>query len=107
MAPQPLFLERNREPVIAPGRARGTLKVARVTVHTYPGDDLAALAGGHPGAVLRGLHHVRGPARVVRTAPVLAPRAAGSPEPVLFDPVRFERFSHEPVRCDVVGSNLR
>jgi hypothetical protein len=82
--PQPLFLERHHEPVVAPGRMHGTLKLARVRVQVFPGDELAPLAGGHPGAVLRGLHHARGPVTVVRTGHLLAPRpATGSPEPVM------------------------
>jgi hypothetical protein len=90
LSPQPLFLERHREPVIAPGRARGTLKLARVEMHTYPGDELAPLAGHHPGAVLRGLHHIRGPARLLHAAHLLAPRPVSSPEPVMYEPVMYE-----------------
>lgn len=86
LAWQPTFLERHHEPVIASGRMRGTLKLARVHVHVFPGDELAPLAGSHPGAVLRGLQHRRGPARVLRTGHLLAPRPAATPEPALATP---------------------
>jgi hypothetical protein len=91
LTPQPLILERHGAPVIAPGRARGTLKLSRVTVQTYPGDELAPVAGGHPGVVLRGLHHNRGPARALRGPGLLPARSANTPEPALCEPVLCER----------------
>lgn len=87
-SPQRTLQERNREPIVVPGHARGMARAARVTVHTMPGDSFAGLAGRHVGLMISGLHRVwrdaqlptrRRPSFVAAPAPV--PRPA---EPAVF-----------------------
>ena len=50
-------------PVLVPGMARGLARLATTSVHTYPGDELAPIAGQHVGIVVKGLRYVVKPAQ--------------------------------------------
>jgi hypothetical protein len=69
--------------VVVPGRLRGIARPGSVTFHTFPGDDLAPLAGDHVGAVVSSVRFVVHPARhpTGLTASLRAPLRA--PEPAL------------------------
>ena len=71
---------RSDGPVLVPGVARGLAKFSRVSMHAYPGDELAPLAGPHGGLVVRGLRYVvkpaQGPAGVFSTL-AISQRAQG------------------------------
>jgi hypothetical protein len=83
--------QRGDGPVVVPGRTWGRLRLARVTVQVFPGDDLAWLSGRHPGVLVSGLHQVVREARHPSglTATLRAPSRA--PEPVLRDSWEPER----------------
>ncbi len=74
--------ERGDGPVVVPGRLWGRVRPGSVSVQVYPGDDLAWLAGSHPGALVSGMHHIvreaRHPTGLTATlrAPSRAPEAA-------------------------------
>ena len=50
-------------PVLVPGMAHGLARLARTSVHAYPGDELAPLTGNHVGIVVHGLRYVVKPAQ--------------------------------------------
>ena len=83
--------ERGDGPVVVPGRLWGRVRPAGVSVQVYPGDELAWLAGGHPGVLVSGLHHVVREARhpTGLTATLRAPNRA--PEAALRDEWRPDR----------------
>ena len=54
---------RSDGPVLVPGVARGLARLAHTSMHAYPGDELAPLAGNHIGIVVRGLRYVVKPAQ--------------------------------------------
>ncbi|CAN5571468.1 hypothetical protein BH20ACT2_BH20ACT2_03460 [soil metagenome] len=68
-------------PVVVPGRFGGRFHLARVTVHAYPGDALAGLAGRHLGGVVTGVQLVMREARtpIGITATLRAPRRGAEP----------------------------
>ncbi len=83
--------ERGDGPVVVPGRLWGRVRPAAISVQAYPGDDLAWLAGPHPGLLISGLNYVvreaRHPAGL--TATLRAPHRA--PEAVMRDQWRPDR----------------
>ena len=83
VAPLRSLQHRSDGRVVVPGRLRALGRLARVTVQTFPGDDLAGLAGDHTGAVVAGMRFVVHPARhpAGLTATLRAPLRA--PEPAL------------------------
>ena len=73
-------------PVVVPGRLRALAHPARVTFQTFPGDELAPLAGERTGAVVSSMrfvvHPARHPAGLLASlrAPLRAPEPALSSE---------------------------
>jgi hypothetical protein len=53
---------RSDDPVLVPGSIRGIARLARVTITTAEGDQLAALSGKHRGVVMNGAKYVAQPA---------------------------------------------
>lgn len=72
-------------PVVAPRRLRARVRPARVVVELDRDDDLAWLAGAHPGVMLGGARVVAGaarrPAGLLSSVPWPAPAAGGTLEP--------------------------
>jgi hypothetical protein len=71
--------QRGDGPVLVPGRLRGMARYATVEVTVGEDDDLAPLAGRHPGAAVRGMQLVmresRSPAAVLGAVRVVRPAA--------------------------------
>ncbi len=90
-APMRAFQPRGDGSVVVPGRARGRVRPARVTVEVEPGDPLVGLTGRHPGGLVSGLALVIREARTPLgfIAPLRAPRPG--PEPALLSEVPAPR----------------
>jgi hypothetical protein len=73
-------------PVVVPGRLRGIAHAGSVSFQTFPGDELAPLAGEHLGVVVSSMRFVVHPARhptglmASLRAPLRAPEPALSSE---------------------------